>query len=155
MPIQDVWGKWWRLPSNKQLGDCGTGSTHAQSSVGIYGNTENSAFGGGRSVQVVIMFFFFFIPSIGIFPTLSSLTHTHTLQWTNHASPQHWPSRLSPFNALEFETDVPLFILGPTSELNPTSLVSAWIEQLSCTGWPQSTGSFLHWFKIEKTARGM
>lgn len=73
--------------SDKQLGDCGTGSTHAQSSGGIYGNIENSAFGVGRSVQVVIVLFFF-KPRIGIFPH-PIFPPTRTLQWTNHASPQH------------------------------------------------------------------
>lgn len=75
------------------LGDEDTGSTRAQSSGGIYGNIENSAFDVGRSVQVVIFGFFLFYPSTGIIPT-----HTHS-----GASPRHWLSRLSPFNALEFE----------------------------------------------------
>lgn len=103
------------------------------------------------SLCFLFVFFFFYTQHRHFPHPIFPHTHPHTLSngpTTLHH--KHWPSRLSPFNALEFETDVPLFILGPTSELNPTSLVSAWIEQLSCTGWPQSTGSFLHWFEIEK-----
>lgn len=74
--------------SDKQLGDCGTGSTYAQSSGGIYGNIEISAFGVGRSIQLVM---FFFKPRIGIFPH-PIFPPTRTLQWTNHA----W-SQLIPF----------------------------------------------------------
>lgn len=46
-----------------KLGDYDTGSTHAQSSGGIYGNNENSAFDVGRSVQVVVFNFIFFNPA--------------------------------------------------------------------------------------------
>lgn len=38
-------------------GELDTGSTRAQSSGGMYGNIENSAFDVGRSVQAIIEFF--------------------------------------------------------------------------------------------------
>lgn len=45
-------------PQVGMLGGYDTGSTRAQSSGGIYGDIENSAFDVGRSVQVVIFDFF-------------------------------------------------------------------------------------------------
>lgn len=64
------------------LGDCDTGSTHAQSSGGIYGNIENCAFDVGRSVQVVI-FDYYFLTQHRHYPhptppTLPTHAHTHT-----------------------------------------------------------------------------
>lgn len=55
-----------------------TGSTHTQSSGGIYGNIENCAFDEGRSVQVVI-FDYYFLTQHRHYPYPTPLhIHTHS-----------------------------------------------------------------------------